>query len=114
MPKLTSTLRLSIYCPENDVDNVVAGIKQVTKLKYDNYEGVYWKTTGYEQFVPGDDTTPTSGEKGISSSYKSIKLELAIPGDSELLDEVLLKIKENHSWETPVIFVTRTEAVTFT
>ncbi|MBX2869560.1 MAG: hypothetical protein KTR18_12835 [Acidiferrobacterales bacterium] len=113
MPKLTSIIQLSIYCPEGDVENVVRGIKKVTNLKYDKYEGVYWKTTGYEQFVPGENAMPTQGDKGVISSNKSVKLEIGIPGDSELLDAVLLKVKENHSWETPVIYVTKSDSVTF-
>jgi hypothetical protein len=99
--------RITTFVPPERLAAVIAGVLKVCPLTYGRYDQVvWWSAQGIEQFRPLPGSNPTEGSENVVSQLPSVRLELAIPREPELLDRVLrFGVLPSHPWEEPAIFV---------
>jgi len=105
--KLAEVYKLTVFVPPDSVQAVLEGILKITPLRHGRYEQVAWWSTGVtEQYLPLHDSNPTSGEPGKLSRGVSVRMEIEIPRDQDLLRRVLEEgVLPCHPWEEPAIFI---------
>jgi hypothetical protein len=99
--------RITTFVPPEHLDSVLEAVERQVPLVFGPYDrSAWWSAVGVEQFRPLGGASPTVGEVGKVERVPTVRLELAIPRDPELLDRALnLGLIPSHPWEEPAVFV---------
>jgi len=104
---MKKSYRVTVFVPPAQLEEVLASITRVLPPNKGKYGEVFWwSAPGTEQFRPLEGSKPTSGSVGELSRMDSIELKFLIPGNKELLTQVVEEgIRPAHPWEAPVITI---------
>ena len=99
--------RVTVFVPPAQLEELLASITRVLPPNNGKYSEVFWwSAPGTEQFRPLEGSNPASGAIGELSRIDSIELKFLLPGNEELLNQVVEEgIRPAHPWEAPVITV---------
>jgi len=99
--------RITTFVPPEHLEALLDGVEAEVPLIFGKYDrSAWWWATGIEQFRPLPGATPTVGKVGLVERVATVRVEFAIPRDSELLERVLSRgVTPHHPWEEPAIFV---------
>ncbi len=104
--KWTSSFRVSVFVPDDALDNFISNVQKHIPSFLGNYDYVcWWSENGIEQSRFNDGVT-VGGIKRV----KSMRFEFSMPADREMLNKIIDEvIIPNHPWEEPVILVNKAE-----
>lgn len=104
---------VTTFVPPDHVDRLLESVCRVVPLVYGPYsKSAWWSAVGTEQFEPQAGAAPAVGAAGQVERVPTVRLEIAIPADPELLERVLADgILAAHPWQTPAILVSEATAV---
>ncbi|NVL47461.1 NGG1p interacting factor NIF3 [Pseudomonas syringae pv. actinidiae] len=71
------------------------------------YDQCSWQVLGQGQFRPLDGSQPFIGQSGVVEFVEEWKVELVVADD--LIQQVVLALKQSHPYETPAYEVWRLE-----
>ncbi len=87
-----------VFAPKHAADSIVEAVSGTSAGTIGEYEGCAFFQEGRGRFVPGDSSTPHTGEPGRVSTTDEIRIEMPVAeGD---LDDVIRRIREIHPYET--------------
>jgi len=111
---LRPVYRVTTFVPPEHLEALLAGISSVVPLRYGDYDSVaWWWAAGTEQFRPLPGAHPTQGEIGRVERVATVRLEISIPRDPEMLAMLLEEgLVPHHPWEEPAVFVDESLAPT--
>jgi hypothetical protein len=98
--------RITTFVPPEHVEIVLEAVERQAPLVFGPYDRSAWWVTGTEQFRPLPDATPTVGRAGETERVPTVRLEFAIPRDSDLLRRVVDDgVLASHPWQEPAVFI---------
>jgi hypothetical protein len=105
--KLRPVYRVTTFVPPEHLEALLAGITRAVPLRHGDYDSVaWWWAAGTEQFRPLPGSNPTHGRVGQTERVATVRLELSIPREPELLAKLLDEgLVPHHPWEEPAVFV---------
>ena len=111
---LRPVYRVTTFVPPEHLEALLAGISSVVPLRHGDYDSVaWWWAAGTEQFRPLPGAHPTQGEIGRVERVATVRLEISIPRDPEMLAMLLEEgLVPHHPWEEPAVFVDESLAPT--
>ena len=82
--------RVTVFVPPAQLEELLASITRVLPPNNGKYSEVFWwSAPGTEQFRPLEGSNPASGSVGELSRKDSIELKFLLPGNEELLNQVV-------------------------
>ena len=108
--RLQQIYRLTTFIPPKHFDIVLDAITAQAPLIYGPYEHSAWWCAGTEQFRPLPGAVPTVGAVGETERLPTMRLEFAIPRETELLDRVLDALIAAHPWQEAAVFIDESTA----
>ena len=96
-----SYLRVEIFIPAENSDDLIATLNEAELLKAGNYDYCYSTMPVKGHFRPLDGANPFIGEVGEIAEVDELKVEFRIKAvDRKIAEMVIL---EKHPYETPVV-----------
>ncbi len=99
--------KLTVYVPENHIENVKQALFDAGAGKQGNYEQCSWQTLGQGQFRPLAKANPVIGERNNLNFVTEYKIEMLC--STTCLNEVIQALKANHPYEEPAFDIIRLE-----
>jgi dinuclear metal center YbgI/SA1388 family protein len=93
------SLKLRVFVPKEHTDAVVQSLCAAGAGIYGKYSEVHFRMAGEGRFIPGWESHPAYGERGVSTSVEEICVEVALP--SSALEAVLAALFKSHPYEEP-------------
>ncbi|EGY80593.1 hypothetical protein [Peptoniphilus indolicus] len=94
-------IKVEVYIPEENVIKLVNALNEEGILRDGNYDYVFATSNVTGHFRPIEGANPYTGEIGVVSEIREVRLEFRIR--SAELDFVKDVIKECHPYEEPVV-----------
>jgi len=99
--------KLAFFVPASHVDVVKQAVFAAGAGRIGAYDSCAWQTLGQGQFRPLDGSRPFIGQSGVVECVEEWKVELVVA--DELIQQVVLALKQSHPYETPAYEVWRLE-----
>lgn len=90
-------MKLVVFTPPSDVENVSHAIFQAGGGKIDQYENCSFSSEGIGSFKPIGNANPTVGQLNETTKTSELRLEFIV--SSHLMNKVVYAMKMNHSYE---------------
>ncbi|PBQ01166.1 NGG1p interacting factor NIF3 [Pseudomonas congelans] len=97
--------KLAFFVPPSHVDAVKNAVFAAGAGRIGAYDHCSWQVLGHGQFRPLDGSQPFIGQSGVVESVQEWKVELVVA--DELIQQVVLALKQSHPYETPAYEVWR-------
>ena len=91
--------RLTIYIPEQSLEDVKRAIFKAGAGKLGNYDNCCWQTKGQGQFRPLENSQPALGDIGRLEFVAEYKVEVIC--EKQCLQDVIEAIHASHPYEEP-------------
>lgn len=103
--KLDKLYRITVFVPEEEqIKNIIKSVLSIDPLDVGAYEEVFFKSSvGQEHFKQKPNSIHYKSEETSHFDLESYKVEFSIKRDETHLEKILIKIKDAHPWEEPVI-----------
>lgn len=95
--------KLVVFTPEADLATVQSAAFDAGAGRIGRYTECSWRTAGTGTFLPGEDATPTVGERGTRNEADEWRLEMVVP--KAALGRVVAAVVRAHSYEEPAVDV---------
>ncbi|MDU8427762.1 YqfO family protein [Pseudomonas syringae pv. actinidifoliorum] len=99
--------KLAFFVPSSHVDKVKNAVFAAGAGRIGAYDQCSWQVLGQGQFRPMDGSQPFIGQGGVVELVEEWKVELVVVDD--LIQQVVLALKQSHPYETPAYEVWRLE-----
>ncbi|QHF02160.1 MULTISPECIES: YqfO family protein [Pseudomonas syringae group] len=99
--------KLAFFVPPSHVDEVKSAIFAAGAGRIGAYDRCCWQVLGLGQFRPLDGSQPFIGQGGVVEHVEEWKVELVVA--DELIQQVVVALKQSHPYETPAYEVWRLE-----
>ncbi|MBC3954536.1 Nif3-like dinuclear metal center hexameric protein [Pseudomonas triticifolii] len=99
--------KLAFFVPPSHVDEVKSAIFAAGAGRIGAYDRCCWQVLGHGQFRPLDGSQPFIGQGGVVEQVEEWKVELVVA--DELIQQVVVALKQSHPYETPAYEVWRLE-----
>ena len=99
--------KLAFFVPPSHVEQVKDAVFAAGAGRIGNYDRCAWQVLGQGQFRPLDGATPFIGQAGEVERVAEWKVELVVA--DELIQSVVMALKQSHPYETPAYEVWRLE-----
>ncbi|WP_439850741.1 NGG1p interacting factor NIF3 [Pseudomonas syringae] len=99
--------KLAFFVPPSHVDQVKSAVFAAGAGRIGAYDQCTWQVLGHGQFRPLDGSQPFLGQTGVVEQVQEWKVELVVADD--LIQPVLVALKQSHPYETPAYEVWRLE-----
>jgi hypothetical protein len=99
--------KLAFFVPPSHVEQVKAAVFAAGAGRIGDYDRCAWQVLGQGQFRPLDGATPFIGQAGEVERVDEWKVELVVA--DELIQSVVMALKQSHPYETPAYEVWRLE-----
>ncbi|MCF5706721.1 NGG1p interacting factor NIF3 [Pseudomonas syringae] len=99
--------KLAFFVPASHVDEVKSAVFAAGAGRIGDYDQCCWQVLGHGQFRPLDGSQPFVGQRGVVEQVEEWKVELVVA--DELIQQVVVALKQSHPYETPAYEVWRLE-----
>ncbi|MCS3470587.1 hypothetical protein M2401_004344 [Pseudomonas sp. JUb42] len=99
--------KLAFFVPPSHVEQVKDAVFAAGAGRIGDYDRCAWQVLGQGQFRPLDGATPFIGQAGEVERVDEWKVELVVA--DELIQSVVMALKQSHPYETPAYEVWRLE-----
>ena len=103
------TYKIIIYVPTEDAGKVREAMGDAGAGRLGNYSHASFTSKGVGRFIPLKGANPAKGKVGELEEVEEERIEAVV--SSEVLQDVLEKIRQNHPYEEPAIEVIELEDV---
>jgi hypothetical protein len=93
--------KLVVFVPEEALDAVRAAVFAAGAGRIGEYERCCWYTAG--TFFGGEESSPTTGERGREERVPELRLETVFPEERQA--DVLAALRSAHPYEEPAFDV---------
>jgi len=104
--RMVRLLQVSVFTPEEDVDRIMEQVCLIVPLtqgeKYDS--NAYQTASGIERYRPLEGAA-AGPEKDVRKRPGVVEVFFEVPDDQELLEQIVEKVYQIHSYQEPVINV---------
>lgn len=100
--------KLAFFVPPSHIEAVKQAVFAAGGGRIGAYDCCAWQALGQGQFRPLDGSKPFIGQSGVVESVEEWKVELVVV--DELIQQVVVALKQSHPYETPAYEVWRLEA----
>ena len=94
---LTDTM--VVFAPVDDADRLVDALSAAGAGVIGDYTHCAWQTTGTGTFIPGEETNPAIGSRGMLEQVPETRLEMVVPRAQR--EEVVRALHRWHPYEDP-------------
>jgi hypothetical protein len=91
--------KLVVFVPADALERVRDAVFAAGAGTIGGYERCSWYTEGTGTFLPGPDTTPALGERGVEQRLPELRLETTFPARRQ--DAVVAALRGAHPYEEP-------------
>jgi hypothetical protein len=95
--------KLVVFVPEEALDAVRAAVFAAGAGRIGEYERCCWYTAGTGTFFGGEESSPTTGERGREERVPELRLETVFPEERQA--DVLAALRSAHPYEEPAFDV---------
>jgi hypothetical protein len=95
--------KLVVFVPEEALDAVRAAVFAAGAGRIGEYERCSWYTAGTGTFFGGEESSPTTGERGREERVPELRLETVFPEERQA--DVLAALRSAHPYEEPAFDV---------
>ncbi|MET0124407.1 MAG: YqfO family protein [Pseudomonas caspiana] len=99
--------KLAFFVPPSHVEQVKSAVFAAGAGRIGAYDQCSWQVLGRGQFRPLDGSQPFIGQGGVVEQVQEWKVELVVA--DELIQQVVVALKQSHPYETPAYEVWRLE-----
>jgi hypothetical protein len=99
--------KLAFFVPESHVEPVKSAVFAAGAGRIGAYDQCSWQVLGQGQFRPLNGSQPFIGQNGVVEHVQEWKVELVVA--DELIQQVVVALKQSHPYETPAYEVWRLE-----
>ena len=99
--------KLAFFVPPSHVEQVKDAVFAAGAGRIGGYDRCAWQVLGQGQFRPLDGAKPFIGQAGEVERVDEWKVELVVA--DELIQSVVMALKQSHPYETPAYEVWRLE-----
>lgn len=99
--------KLAFFVPPSHVEQVKSAVFAAGAGRIGAYDQCSWQVLGQGQFRPLDGSQPFIGQGGVVEQVQEWKVELVVA--DELIQSVVVALKQSHPYETPAYEVWRLE-----
>ncbi|MDR1871155.1 MAG: Nif3-like dinuclear metal center hexameric protein [Deltaproteobacteria bacterium] len=92
-------VKLTVFTPLEAIDRVKGAIFEAGAGRQGHYSDCSFEVRGVGQYLPGPESDPFLGYRGVLESAEEYRLETLLP--KKLLDPVTLAIRSVHPYEEP-------------
>ncbi len=91
--------KLTVFIPETALETVKSALFATGAGKIGNYQQCCWQVQGAGQFMPLAGSNPHMGMQDSLETVREWRVEMVI--DEQIIDSVIVALKESHPYETP-------------
>jgi len=96
----TGFYKLNVFVPKEQTNHVLQALFEAGAGQVGDYSNVYYRTSGFGHFTPGEKSTPTEGTVGKNTKVKEERIEVLVP--EKAVQKVTESLYKAHPYEEPV------------
>ncbi len=96
-------VKLIIYVPKNDKDNILKKLFELGVGSFNNYDSYSFVSEGTTTYRPLTNATPSKGKKNKMIKIKEVRIETICKENEYQM--ILQEIRKIHSYEEPAVCV---------